>query len=425
MNKGSYACLGRVAASLSAALFVSSCACAGHGTPSPLSPKDSALFYAHVADKVRRDYVEPVDNTKLLEGALNGMLSSLDRYSTYLPPKKYQEIRKQAHGEYGGVGLEIAYEEGALRVVSAIEDTPAQKAGITSGDLITAIDAKPVYEMSLYEAGEHLRGEPHSHVTLSIRRRQEPPFDIRLKRERIRVASVKGELKGNVGYMRLTTFNEHTTDNLQELITSLKQRAGKNLAGFVLDVRNNPGGLFDQAVSVCELFLDKGEIVSIRGRDPKKDLSFFAQGQDETEGAPLVVLINEGSASASEIVAGALQDHKRAVIVGVKSFGKASVQSVIPMTNGAAIKMTTAYYYTPSGKSIQKTGIIPDIKIEQSAPAKADVAQPTKQKTEKTKKERTSTPEDEKVRDLQLEQAINMIQALRLNKASAAEKKSA
>lgn len=388
-----------------------------------LSPKDSALFYAHVADKVRRDYVENVDNNKLLEGALDGMLSSLDRYSSYLSPTKYQEIRKQAHGEYGGVGLEITYEEGALKIVSPIEDTPAQKAGLLPGDLIVAIDGKPIYDMTSYEASQALRGEPDSAVTLSVRRSGIPGFEIRLVREPIKVIPVKGRLYESMGYIRITTFNDRTTEALKETIENLMAKAGPKCGGFVLDLRNNPGGLFEQAVSVCELFMNQGNIVSIRGRDSKKDLSFSAQEHDVTKGLPLVVLINGGSASSSEIVAGALQDNKRAVVVGTKSFGKASVQTVVPMTNGGAIKLTTAYYYTPNGRSIQKTGIIPDIKIEQEKISfkleDKTGGECTKEKTSgrdrlpcSSRDKNTSADND-----LQLMQALNVLRTLGLERS--------
>ena len=387
-----------------------------------LSPKDSALFYAHVADKVRRDYVENVDNNKLLEGALDGMLSSLDRYSSYLSPKKYQEVRKQAHGEYGGVGLEITYEEGALKIVSPIEDTPAQKGGLLPGDLIVAIDGKPIYDMTSYEASQALRGEPESAVTLSVRRLGMPSFDVRLVRERIRVIPVKGRLYESMGYVRITTFNERTTEALKETLENLMAKAGPKCGGFVLDLRNNPGGLFEQAVSVCELLMDQGNIVSIRGRDAKKDLSFSAQEHDVTKGLPLVVLINGGSASSSEIVAGALQDNKRAVVVGTKSFGKASVQTVVPMTNGGAIKLTTAYYYTPKGRSIQKTGIVPDIKIEQQGTSfksedKKGVGC-TKEKAPVQDRELCMSGEKETSgdKDLQLTQALNVLRTLSLGR---------
>lgn len=389
-----------------------------------LSPKDSALFYAHVADKVRRDYVENVDNNKLLEGALDGMLSSLDRYSSYLSPKKYQEVRKQAHGEYGGVGLEISYVEGALKIVSPIEDTPAQKAGLLPGDLIVAIDGKPLYDMTSYEASQALRGEPESGVTLSVRRAGVPGFDVRLVRERIKVIPVKGRLYESMGYVRITTFNERTTEALKETLENLMAKADPKCVGFVLDLRNNPGGLFEQAVSVCELFMDQGNIVSIRGRDSKKDLAFSAQESDVTKGLPLVVLINGGSASSSEIVAGALQDNKRAVVVGTKSFGKASVQTVVPMTNGGAIKMTTAYYYTPKGRSIQKTGIIPDIKIEQQgAPAKSEEKIHegcTKDKASGQGRMPCVSGEKETSadKDLQLTQAFNVLRTLSLERSS-------
>lgn len=367
---------------------------------SSLSPKDSALFYAYVADKVRREYVEPTDNQRLLEGALEGMLTSLDKYSTYLSPEKYKEVKKQAHGEYGGLGLEIVYEDAGLRIVSPIEDAPGQKAGLLAGDRIIAIDGKSVFEMSVHEAGQKLRGEPGSSVRLSVQRAKSPVFEVTIKRERVRVASVKGKMRDHIAHMRITIFNENTTQALRSQLEDFMRKEADAFQGVILDVRNNPGGLFDQAVSVSELFLEQGPIVSIRGRDPKKDLSFEAQEHDMLHGKPLVVLINGGSASASEIVAGALQDNKRAVIVGTRSFGKASVQTVLPMTNGAAIKLTTAYYYTPSGKSIQKTGIVPDIAVTQEESASSS---PDAKKLKKGE-----------VKDAQLEGAMNVLKALNL-----------
>ena len=337
----------------------------------PLSNRDAASFYAHVADRIGREYVDTVDNNQLLEGALNGMLQALDPHSAYLDAKKFQEIQKQTHGEYGGLGLEITMDEGVVKVVSPIEDTPAFKANMKTGDLIIVIDDEPVYGMSIIEASEKMKGEPNTKVRLTIRRGSLAPFEIELTREKIKVHPVKSRIENNMAYLRITTVNEHTTKELKSAIQTLQTKSNNKIRGILIDVRNNAGGLLDQAVESTDLFLTQGEIVSIRGRDSSKDFVFKASNGDIVKGLPMVVLINGGSASASEILAGAIQDHKRGVIVGTKSFGKGSVQTVIPMTNGGAIKLTTALYYTPSGRSIQKTGITPDIMVEQQIDIKS------------------------------------------------------
>lgn len=402
-----------------------------------ISPKEAALFYAHVVDRVRREYVEPIENKKLLEGALNGMLSSLDPHSTYLDPKKFSDIQKDAHGEYGGLGLEVIMEEGAIRIVSPIEDTPANKAGLQPDDRIVAINEETVYGLTIYEASEKLRGAPGTDVKLLIQRENVSPFELTLKRETIKVIPVKFRREGDVGYIRITTFNEHVVEAVQNAVSKLADDIGqKNLQGYVIDVRNNPGGLFEECIDLTDLFLSKGEIVSIRGRTSQQKSSFEARVKDMTKGVPLVVLINGGSASAAEIFAGALQDHKRALVVGTKSFGKGSVQTVIPMTNGGAIKMTTARYYTPSGRSIQKTGIVPDIIVEQQVDLKSideasryreqdlkgainptgDSGKTGKEDNDATSKERKKESSLFKdVKDFQLEQALNILRAVSLH----------
>jgi len=331
-----------------------------------LSLREAATFFAHVAERVQRDYVEEVTNTDILEGALVGMLSALDPHSTYLSPKKFDQIRRQSKGEYSGLGIEMTMEEGVVKVVSAMEGAPADEAGLLPGDLIVKIDDEPVFGLTIIEASEKLRGKKGSTVKLNINRRADKRiFDVVVNRNTIKVTPVKTAIVDNIGYIRITTFNEATTKNLMKSIKEISDKLGPKLIGYVIDMRNNAGGLFEQAVSVSDLFLSDGLIVSIKGKNEKNFFEFRTKTKDMTDGKPLVVLINSGSASASEIVAGALQDHNRATIVGTRSFGKGSVQTVIPMTNNGAIKMTTALYYTPKNRSIQKLGITPDITISE------------------------------------------------------------
>lgn len=334
-------------------------------SPRELSSRDASQFYNHVSDRVRREYVEPVSNAHLLEGALNGMLTSLDPHSAYLNPDKFDEVLKQTQGKFAGVGLEIIQADGLIKVVSPIEDSPAYKAGMQTGDIIVSIDKHPVLNMSNVDVAKRMRGTPGTEVSITIRRHNQPPFTLTLKREVINTKPVKWRLEGNIGYLRITLFSQATGSDLKNAIRKIQESLGENLLGFVLDLRNNTGGLFDQAIEVSDVFLDEVDIVSIKGRDLEKSSNFKASEGDLVNRLPVVVLINGGSASASEIVAGALQDHKRALIVGTRSFGKGSVQTVYPLTNGGAIKLTTALYYTPLGRSIQKSGITPDITVEQ------------------------------------------------------------
>lgn len=337
-----------------------------------ISLKDASMFYAYVADRVHREYVDPISNTKLLEGSLNGMLSSLDPHSAYLSPEKFKEVRSQTEGKFAGIGLEITVEDGYIKVISAMEDAPGQKAGLSTGDLIIMIDKKPVFGISNIDASKKLRGKPGSVVHLVVRRGEQPPFEVAIKRDIINIKPIKWHIEDKIGYVRIVNFTQNTGFELNRAITEImKSTAPEKPLGFVIDLRNNAGGLFDQAIEVADVFLDQVEIVSIRGREPKKIHKIMASKGDKISHLPLVVLINGGSASSSEIVAGALQDHKRAIIVGTKSFGKGSVQNVVPMTNGGAIKLTTALYYTPSGRSIQKKGIIPDIVVEQQIQLKS------------------------------------------------------
>lgn len=322
--------------------------------------------FDRIVDRIKQDYVEEVTDEKLLTGALNGMLSALDPHSAYLEPKAYEELKTQTKGEFGGLGMEVTQENGLVKIISPIDDTPAQKAGLEAGDLIVAIDKKPVMGKTLTEAVELLRGKPGTKVRIHVKREGKDVFEKTITRAIIHVKAVKWRTEGNIGYIRIATFNETTVPLMKEAVADIKKKLGTALEGYVLDVRNDPGGLLDAAIAASDLFLAKGqEIVSTRGRTPESELRVYAEAEDIGDSLPIVVLINGGSASASEILAGALQDNRRAVVVGTKSFGKGSVQALLPLTNGGAIKLTTARYYTPSGRSIQAKGIEPDIVIDQ------------------------------------------------------------
>src|SRR5579863_3546295 len=326
-----------------------------------------------IYDQVKTSYVEPVTDKKLAEGAIQGMLSSLDPHSSYMDAKEFKDMMVQTRGEFGGLGMQVTMENGLVKVVSPIDDTPAARAGMRPNDLILAIDDASVSDMTLSEAVDKLRGPVGSQVKLTIRRKDTDPFEITLTRADIKVDPVKSQLSGNdIAYLRVTNFSERTDQALEQAFKALQQKAGsKKLTGVVLDLRNNPGGLLDQAVAVANDFLDQGDIVSIKGRQSRDNRRYEAQrNHDITHGLPVVVLINGGSASASEIVAGALQDNHRAVLLGTRSFGKGSVQTVVPVKeSGGAIRLTTARYYTPSGRSIQDLGITPDVVVE---PAKIE-----------------------------------------------------
>jgi carboxyl-terminal processing protease len=320
-----------------------------------------------IYDQVKESYVQPVTDKQLAEGAVKGMLAALDPHSSYMDAKEYKEMMVQTRGEFGGLGMQVSMENGIVKVVSPIDDTPAAKAGMKPNDLILAIDDAPVTDMTLEEAVDKLRGPIGTNVKLTVRRAQADPFFLTLTRADIRVDPVKSQLQGNnVAYIRITNFSERTSVGVEAAYKDLQQKSGNKLVGVVLDLRNNPGGLLDEAVSVSNDFLDKGDIVSIKGRQTHDNRRFDAQANhDITHGLPMVVLINGGSASASEIVAGAMQDNHRAVILGTQSFGKGSVQTVLPVKeSGGAIRLTTALYYTPSGRSIQGTGITPDVNVE-------------------------------------------------------------
>jgi carboxyl-terminal processing protease len=328
-------------------------------------------LFGDVFERIRTSYVEQVDDKKLIEAAINGMLASLDPHSSYLPPDDFDDMQEQTKGEFGGLGIEVTQENGVVKVVSPIEDTPADKAGIKPGDLITQVNGESVVGLNLNEAVDMMRGPVGSEITITIQRDGTPdPFDVKLKRETIKVSPVKSQLNDGVVVLRVSTFNEQTYPNLEEQLAEQVEAAGgmDKVTGFVLDLRNDPGGLLNQAISVVDAFLDSGEIVSTRGRDPRDSERYNATPGDLATGKPMVVLINGGSASASEIVAGALQDHRRAVILGTQSFGKGSVQTIMPVQDDGALRLTTARYYTPSGRSIQALGIAPDIVVEQPAP---------------------------------------------------------
>jgi len=327
-------------------------------------------LFGEVFERVRSDYVANVSDQQLIEAAINGMLTSLDPHSSYMNAKSYSDMQVQVQGQFGGLGIEVTMENGFIKVVSPIDDTPAANAGLKPNDLIVAIDGEPVQGMSLADAVERMRGPVNSTIKLTIKRDNRDPFDVTLKRAVVKIQSVKSQLIGNdVGYIRITSFNEQADSGVQSAMKSLRDKAGAKLTGIVLDLRNNPGGLLDQAIAVSDDFLDKGEIVSTRGRRPEDAQRYDAKPGDITNGLPMVVLINGGSASASEIVAGALKDHHRAILLGTRSFGKGSVQTIIQLPGHGAIRLTTARYYTPSGRSIQAEGIEPDIVVE---PAKIE-----------------------------------------------------
>jgi carboxyl-terminal processing protease len=329
-------------------------------------------LFGDVFERVRADYVEKPDDSKLIESAISGMLAGLDPHSSYMDPKSFKDMQVETSGEFGGLGIEVTMEDGLIKVVAPIDETPAAKAGILANDLIVKLDDDQVQGMTLNQAVEKMRGPVSTKVKLTIMRKgQDKPIEVSLTREVIRVRSVRSKVEGDdVGYIRMTQFTEQTTDGLKKAISDITAEVSNDkLKGYILDLRNNPGGLLDQAISVSSAFIQRGEIVSTRGRNPEETQRFTAKGGDLTKGKPLIVLINGGSASASEIVAGALQDQKRATILGTRSFGKGSVQTIIPLgSNNGALRLTTARYFTPSGRSIQAKGIVPDIEVLQDLP---------------------------------------------------------
>src|SRR5437899_251345 len=328
-------------------------------------------LFGDVFERVRADYVEKPDDSKLIESAINGMLAGLDPHSSYMDSKSFRDMQVQTRGEFGGLGIEVTMEDGLIKVVAPIDETPAAKAGIMANDIITHLDDEPVQGLTLNQAVEKMRGPENSKIKLKIMRKgQDKPIEVSITRARIQVRSVRSRLEGDdVGFIRVTQFNEQTTEGLKKAITDLSAQAGDKLKGFIIDLRNNPGGLLDQAISVSDAFLERGEIVSIRGRTAEETQRFNARAGDLTKSKPVIVLINGGSASASEIVAGALQDHRRATVIGTRSFAKGSGESIIPLGRGnGALRLTTARYFTPSGRSIQAKGIPPDIEVLQEVP---------------------------------------------------------
>jgi carboxyl-terminal processing protease len=327
-------------------------------------------LFGDIFEKVRSEYVEKPDEAKLMEAAINGMLTSLDPHSSYLDSKNFRDMQVQTRGEFGGLGIEVTMEEGLIKVVTPIDDTPAARAGIQANDIISHIDDEAVQGLTLNQAVDKMRGPVNTPVRLKvIRANRKDPLELTLNRDVIRIRSVRWRTEGDVGYIRVTQFNEQTFEGVKTAVEKLTSEIGADkLKGFVIDLRNNPGGLLDQAIMVSDAFLDRGEIVSTRGRNADETQRFNAKSGDLTKGKPLVVLVNGGSASASEIVAGALQDHKRATVMGTRSFGKGSVQTIIPLGSQGAVRLTTARYYTPSGRSIQAKGIDPDTEVLQEIP---------------------------------------------------------
>ncbi|RTZ61542.1 MAG: peptidase S41 [Gammaproteobacteria bacterium] len=404
-------------------------------------PLEELRTFAEIFGKVKSDYVEKVDDKKLIEQAIDGMLAGLDPHSAYLNPEAFNEMRIGTEGEFGGLGIEVTMSDGFVKIIAPIDDTPAQKAGVMAGDLVVKLNDAPVKGMSLSDAVKIMRGKPGSTIKLTILREgEEKPLEIEIKRAVIHIKSVKSRLlEDDYGYVRITQFQSATGEKLHDAIKKLvKDNKGKNLRGLVLDLRNNPGGVLNAAVSVSDTFLTDGLIVYTDGRVDDSKLRFSADPKDFIDGAPLVVLVNGGSASASEIVAGALQDHKRAVVMGTKTFGKGSVQTILPMNNGAALKITTARYYTPNGRSIQAKGIEPDIVVENLTLSRkeddalkrlteADLAghleNPNSKKpaanTKKTPEQKKNSDKDKSankdaVEDYQLNEALNLLKAVNI-----------
>ena len=390
-------------------------------------------LFGQIFDRVRSEYVDEVTDEELIEKAIDGMLTGLDPHSSYMDEDVWQEMQMDTKGKFGGLGIEITMEEGFIKVISPIEDTPAYNAGILAGDYIIQIDETPVFGLTLNEAVDLMRGEKGKKITITISRDGEEPFEIDIIRDIIKIQSVKYEIIENIGYLRITQFTEQTESGLIKSIKSIKEELNNKQIGFILDVRSNPGGLLSQSIKVSDIFLERGEIVSTRGRDKDNIKRYKAKKGDMINGQPLIVLINGGSASASEIVAGALRDHRRAIIVGTKSFGKGSVQTIIPFVKSytekstTGIRLTTARYYTPSGESIQGKGIEPDIKIEQgvfeSKEFKRLSEADLKDSLDKDQKENDNLndnliEENKLENDYQLSRAVDLIQGINIYRES-------
>ncbi len=408
---------------LSAAFTVSAGEDSASSETQKTLPLEELQRFSEVFDRIKNAYVEPVDDAKVLEDAIRGMISGLDPHSSYLEPEAFQELQEHTSGEFGGVGIEISLEDGFIRVIAPIDDTPAQKAGIKAGDLITRLDDISVQNMGLDDAIARMRGKPGTPIVLTVLRQgEEKPLDIKILRDVIKVTSIKSKLLGeDIAYIRITQFQGNTGDDLKKSLRNLQQ--DRELKGVVLDLRNNPGGVLQSAVEVVDAFIDSGMIVYTKGRLDSSDTEFLATKNTAIGDVPMVVLINGGSASASEIVAGALQDHHRAVIMGTVSFGKGSVQTILPLTDSRALKLTTARYYTPSGRSIQAQGIVPDVVVEDVELRKTDVNRTVKERD--LSGHLTNGPEDEKLdaeladaskglaeRDYQVYEALNLLKAL-------------
>lgn len=393
----------------------------------PADTYEMLNLFGEVMERAKVSYVEEVSDKKLIESAINGMLVSLDPHSSYLDDQSFKYMNEQTKGKFGGLGIEVTMESGVVKIVSPIDDTPASEAGLKPGDYITNIDGEQVVGMSLNDAVDKMRGKVGTKVKLTIRRINEKPFDVVLKREEIKIQSVKSDIKDKgVIYIRVTSFTEDTDKMIEKAVKKAQNTLKNDVKGIVLDVRNNPGGLLDQAVGVSDLFLNKGEIVSTRSRNVEDTVKYSAKEGDIAEGLPIVVLVNDGSASASEIVAGALQDHKRAVILGEKTFGKGSVQTIIPLGKYGAMRLTTARYYTPSGRSIQATGIVPDVVVH---PAKVEEIKNDFERSEaefgnalknetigENQQKNTQIIDKDLQRDYQLSRAVDLVKALSIYK---------
>lgn len=392
----------------------------------PADTYEMLNLFGEVLERTKTSYVEDVTDKKLIEASINGMLVSLDPHSSYLDEQSFKYMNEQTKGKFGGLGIEVTMENSVVKVVSPIDDTPASKAGLKPGDYITHIDGEQVVGMSLNDAVDKMRGKVGTKVKLTIRRANSKPFDVTLKREEIKIQSVKSEIKADdVAYIRITSFNEDTDKMIEKDYKNIKKQLKGNPSGIILDVRNNPGGLLDQAVSVSDLFLDQGEIVSTRSKNPEDTVKYTATEGDIAKDLPIVVLVNDGSASASEIVAGALQDHKRAIVLGEKTFGKGSVQTVIPLGNHGAMRLTTARYYTPSGRSIQATGIVPDVEVKPAKVEEIDKGMNFSEaefgnalKNDAKTQTKKSTKQDASLKkDYQLSRAVDLVKALAIYKS--------